>query len=124
MILMALLYFALGGKIIRVFTNDEAVIAAGTTAMLWVAAFQFFDAMNVTYSNALQGAGDTAWPSAVNLVISLVILFGGGLAVVTFLPGTASSGVWAVATLYVIAHGILYGLRWKSRLWQDRRFIQ
>lgn len=124
MSLMALVYFVFGGHIVRLFTADEAVVAAGTTAILWVAGFQFFDAMNVTYSNALQGAGDTAWPSAVNFIISLVILLGGGLAVVTFLPASASSGVWAAATLYVIAHGLLYGLRWKSRSWQDRRFIQ
>ena len=121
---MALIYFLFAEEILRLFTQDEAIIAAGRTAMLWVAAFQFFDALNVTYSNALQGAGDTAWPSVVNVTISLVVLLGGGLAVVTFLPGFASSGVWAAATLYVVAHGVIFHFRWAGRAWQQRRFIE
>ena len=116
---IGLIYVCFGGWIVRLFTDDPAVIAAGSTAILWVAAFQFFDAMNVTYTNALQGAGDTAWPGAVNLTLSLVILFGGGLAVVTFLPGTASSGVWAVATFYIFCQGMIFYLRWRTRAWQN-----
>ncbi len=121
--LAALFYLLCGEWIVRLFSDDPAVIDAGRTAIVWVAAFQIFDAMNVTYSNALQGAGDIAWPSAVNLTISLVILLGGGLAVVTFLPETASSGVWAVATLYVAAHGLIYARRWRSREWQNPKFL-
>ncbi len=116
---MALIYICFGEWIIRLFTDDPAIIAAGSTAILWVAAFQFFDAMNVTYTNALQGAGDTAWPGAVNLTLSLVILLGGGLAVVTFLPGTASSGVWAVATFYIFCQGMIFYRRWRTRAWQN-----
>lgn len=123
MSVMALLYICFGEFIVRLFTDLPEVVDAGKTAILWVAAFQFFDAMNVTYSNALQGAGDVAWPSAVNFTISIVVLLGGGLAMVTFFPNTASSGVWAMATLYVIAHGILYSLRWKSRAWQNPKFL-
>ena len=116
---IGLIYVCFGGWIVRLFTDDPAVIAAGSTAILWVAAFQFFDAMNVTYTNALQGAGDTAWPGAVNLTLSLVILLGGGLAVITFLPGTASSGVWAVATFYIFCQGMIFYRRWRTRAWQN-----
>jgi putative MATE family efflux protein len=123
MSLMALIYLFFGHSIIQLFTGDPAIIEAASAAIQWVAAFQFFDALNVTYSNALQGAGDISWPSAINLTISLVVLLGGGLSVVTFLPGSASSGVWAVATLYVVAHGVIYFLRWHGREWQNKRFL-
>jgi multidrug resistance protein, MATE family len=123
MTFMAGIYVIFSQQIIALFTSDEAVVAAASSAILWVAAFQFFDAMNVTYSNALQGVGDVAWPSAVNLTISLVVLLAGGLMVVNFLPGTGSSGVWAIATLYVVVHGVAYSLRWRSRIWQHRRFL-
>jgi multidrug resistance protein, MATE family len=120
---VALIYFVFGKSIVKIFTDDPAVIAAGSTAILWVAAFQFFDAMNVTYTNALQGAGDTAWPGAVNLTLSLTILLGGGFAVVTWLPGTASSGVWAVATFYIFCQGMIFHRRWRTRAWQNPAFI-
>ena len=114
---MAVLYAVFRDPLLRLFTDDPEVIEAGRGAILWVAAFQFFDAMNVTYTNALQGADDTAWPGAVNLVLSVVVLLGGGLAVVTWLPWSASQGVWAVATLYIICQGVLFYLRWRSGKW-------
>lgn len=66
-----------------------------------------------------QGAGDTAWPGAVNLMLSLVIPFGGGLAVVTFLPATAPSRVWAAATFHIFCQGRLFHRRRRTRAWQN-----
>lgn len=109
--------------IIGLFTSDPDVIAASMTAILWVSAFQFFDAMNVTYADALQGAGDTFWPSCVNFILSITLLLGGGLVMVFGFPQYESSGVWAAATFYVVAHGIIYALRWRGRAWQHRRFL-
>ena len=120
---LALLMVCFRNPIINLFTQDPEIVAVCRTAILWVAGFQFFDAMNVTYADALQGAGDTFWPSCVNLTLALVILLGGGLAMVVFFPEDQASGVWAVATLYVAAHGLIYALRWKGRAWQDRRFL-
>lgn len=120
---LAVLMVCFRDPIIHLFTRDPEIVSACRTAILWVAAFQFFDAMNVTYADALQGAGDTFWPSCVNFALALVLLLGGGLAMVVFFPEYQSSGVWAVATVYVSAHGIIYALRWKGRAWQDRRFL-
>ena len=120
---MALIYVILGNYIIRLFTSDPEIITISQQAILWVAAFQFFDAMNVTYINALTGAGDTVWPSAVNLTLSLVVLLGGGLAMVTFLPAAGSGGIWAVATFYIFCQGIIYFQRWRTRAWQNPRLL-
>lgn len=120
---LAVLMVVFRDSIIGLFTQDPEIVSACRTAILWVAAFQFFDAMNVTYADALQGAGDTLWPSYVNLTLSLVLLLGGGLAMVVYFPQFESSGVWAAATVYVCAHGIIYALRWRGRAWQDRRFL-
>jgi Na+-driven multidrug efflux pump len=83
---MALIYVIPGNFIIRLFTADPAIIPISQQVILRVAAFLFFDAMNVTYVNALTGAGDTVCPSAVNLALSLVVLLGGGLAMVILPP--------------------------------------
>ncbi len=123
MTVMALIYFVFGGWIIQLFTSDPAIIAVSRTAILWVAAFQFFDAMNVTYINALSGAGDTAWASSVNFTLSLVVLLGGGLAMVTWLPWAGASGVWAVATFFIFCQGLSYYRRWRTRAWQNPAFL-
>jgi len=123
MTLMALIFAFFGGWIIQLFTDDPEIIAVSRTAILWVAAFQFFDAMNVTYINALSGAGDTAWASAVSFTLSLVVLLGGGLAVVTWLPWAGASGVWAVATFYIFCQGLSYYQRWRTRAWQNPAFL-
>ena len=83
---MAMIYVFPGNFIIRLFTADPAIIAISQQVILRVAAFLFFDAMNVTYVNALTGAGDTVCLSAVNLTPSLVVLLGGGLAMVILPP--------------------------------------
>lgn len=120
---IAILMVVFRDPIITMFSTDPAVVAASRTAILWVAAFQFFDAMNVTYADALQGAGDTFWPSCINLTLSLVLLLGGGLTMVVFFPQFESSGVWAAATFYVTAHGLIYALRWRGRAWQNPKFL-
>ena len=115
---MAVIYLVGGKWILRAFTSDPEVIAIGASGMIYVAAFQFFDAMNVTYINALQGAGDTAWPTVWQLVLTLGILVGGGLAVIHFRPQWESAGVWLVAAIYVICQGLIFQARWRGGRWR------
>ncbi|MGK0186118.1 MAG: MATE family multidrug resistance protein, partial [Verrucomicrobiales bacterium] len=90
---MALLFLLFRQQIMEFFSDDPLVIQIGSTAMIFVALFQIFDALNITYVNALQGAGDTVWASMANLILSLVILLGGGLLVSYLRPEWGSSGV-------------------------------
>ena len=115
---LALLFILLRSPIIAVFTDSPRVAEIASTAIFFVAAFQIFDAMNLLYVNALQGAGDTYWPSAVNTVLSVVVLLGGGLLAVHAFPQFQSFGVWAVATLYIMIQGLLFRWRWKNGDWQ------
>ncbi len=73
------------------FTPDPEVLAIVSSCMLFVLLAQWFDAMNLTYLHALQGVGDTRWPSLVTLALSATILGVGGIAAVTvFRPAGGS----------------------------------
>jgi len=123
MTFMAIVYYAARYPIMRLFTDDPEVIEIGASCMLFVAAFQYFDAMNVTHINALQGAGDTAWPTAMQLLLSSSILLGGGSYMVHHHPELQSSGVWLVAAIYVCAQGIVFRIRWIRGRWRRIRLL-
>ncbi len=112
---VAILLFLFRDPIMRAFSDNPQVIAIGTQAMICVSLFQLFDAMSVTYVHALQGAGDSAWPSVMNALLCLVILLGGGLIVIFKAPQLASFGIWIAAALYIAAQGLAFWARWRFR---------
>jgi multidrug resistance protein, MATE family len=124
MLTMAVIFLCFRFEIMRAFTDDPEVIALGAQSMILVAAFQYFDAMNVTYINALQGAGDTSWPTAMQIILTAAILVGGGVAMIHYLPHWSSQGVWLVATIYVSVQGLLFRFRWKEGQWRRIRLIE
>ena len=115
---MAVTFYVFRTPILELFSRDPEVIAIGTQAMICVSLFQVFDAMTVTYANALAGAGDTAWASVVNVILCITILLGGGLLVIWCFPHLESFGIWVAAMVYMSAQGLAYWLRWRHGPWQ------
>ena len=111
-------YYIFRLEIMSAFSDNEEVIQIGVGAMIWVSLFQFFDALNVTYLNALLGTGDNLWPSIANVAFTLVILVGGGLCVFRFFPHMQSFGIWMVVAIYVLAQGIAFWARWQAGFWK------
>jgi MATE family multidrug resistance protein len=120
---VGLLMFAGGGLLIDLFTDDPQVIQTGRMIMVWVAIFQVFDAMTITYMNALRGAGDTRWPAIAVAFCCWVIFIGGGYTVVTLAPQWGVNGPWLMFTTYVIVLGLALLLRWRGGSWQNIRLF-
>lgn len=121
---MATLGFAMmlfRGPLMRVFTSDPAVIAAGSAIFVCVAIYQLFDAAYLGYSHALRGAGDTLWPTAVMLVSGLVVLVGGASFMVRFFPELTSLGPWMATTAHTVVLGVAMTIRWSRGGWRTRR---
>ncbi len=59
---VALLFVFLPEPLIRIFTDDPAVIRLARPLLMLGAAFQLFDALGIVASGSLRGAGDTRWP--------------------------------------------------------------
>ncbi len=121
MVGMGIIFYFNREPIMRLFSPDsEAVVQIGIRAMIFVSVFQLFDAFNVTFINALHGAGDTLWPSVVNAAFCLGILLLGGRLVTHHFPEFASLGVWFVSSTYIFAQGLAFFLRWHSGAWQKQ----
>ena len=59
---VAVLFLAAPVPLLRLFTDDQEVLALGASLLLVGAAFQLFDALATVADGALRGAGDTRWP--------------------------------------------------------------
>ncbi len=133
---IGLILAVLGPWILPLFVlaNDPLapqVIALGGT-ILWIAAgFQLFDGVNLGSGFALRGAGESAVPAALVIVLSWFIfvplahtlIFDHSQAWVSGLPqlGWGSVGGWLSLFVYVLLLGSTLYLRWRSRAWQEIR---
>jgi len=102
------------------------LVRLGSAFLIATAAFQFFDAIAMSLSGALRGAGDTVWPGVVTVLLSWGIIVGGGRALVEWRPEWESVGPWGAAAAYiaVLSMAILgrfLGGKWKTIKLVERR---
>jgi MATE family multidrug resistance protein len=102
----------------------DEVIAIGKTLMVAAALFQVFDAAGIVFASALRGAGDTFWPGVLTVVLSWALIVGGGWGLVEFAPGLGPLGPWIGASAYIVALGVLLGVRWQRGAWRSIRVLE
>ena len=113
------LAFFLGrNSLIGFFTKDPEILRIGSMLMVFIAVYQFFDALYIIYNGALRGAGDTFMPAVVTGVLNWGISVAGGFAVARLWPQAGPAGPWAAATLYGIALGLFIYLRFRRGAWK------
>ena len=103
--------------LIRIFSQEQSVIAAGVTILRLVALYQVLDAVGIVLAGALNGAGDTnftmitrlllAWGVFIPLVWVLIIQLDTGI-----------RGAWSGALIYLGGLAIIYFLRFRSGRWK------
>ncbi len=118
---VGLLFLAGREPLMRVFSRDPELIAAGSGFFVCAAVYQVFDAMYLTYSHALRGAGETVWPAAALLVLSCTVLVGGSWCLVTYAPWLQSLGPWIATTVYAGFLGTAMAWRWRVGHWRAIR---
>jgi MATE family multidrug resistance protein len=114
---VGLLFVAIPGPLLRVFTRDPTVMELGVPLLAVGALFQFFDAGGIIAEGALRGAGDTRWPFVVHTLMGwcffvpcayvMGVVLGGGL-----------TGAWLGGTLYVMLMSSLLIWRFRSGAWR------
>ncbi|MCB1097845.1 MAG: hypothetical protein KDN22_19890 [Verrucomicrobiae bacterium] len=116
MALCACAFLAFRTPLSSYLTESASVARIVADCILFVCVFQIFDAMNITFSSALLGTGDTAWPAAINFLLLVTILLGGGYTVIRFFPQLKSTGIWIVVMIYVASQGLLFYYRWNRNI--------
>jgi MATE family multidrug resistance protein len=92
-------------------------------ALRYVAVFSLFDTLNIVYSSALKGAGDTRFVMLMFLVLSsLGLVLPSYVALVVMDAGVYVG--WSVLTVYVILTGFAFLARYRGAKWKSMRVIE
>jgi len=121
---VGLLFLLARRPLIWIFNRDPVVIEVGALILVWAAIFQAFDAMGITYMNALRGAGDTRWAAAVTFLTCWGVFVGGGYAMSHLLPQYGINGPWGACTVYIIVLGLLLAWRWYRGHWRRMQLFR
>lgn len=106
--------------------DAEAVgrlVEIGSGVMIAAAVFQVFDAIAITLSGALRGAGDTVWPGVVTVALSWGCIVGGGWGLMALAPGLGSLGPWIAAAAYIVLLGVFLLARFAAGSWRRIRLV-
>jgi MATE family multidrug resistance protein len=130
MMFLAVVYVLAPEPLLRLFRADQhthdqyaEIMALGIVLLRFVAAFSFFDALNLIFSSAIKGAGDTRfimWTiAALCLGVMVVPIY---VAIEVFRAGIYVA--WTIATVYVCALGMAFMLRYRQGKWKRMRVIE
>ena len=85
-----------------------------------MAVFQIFDGLGIVSNGCLRGAGDTRWAMYIGVgyawLLFVPLAYLGG-----FVLNGGAIGAWTGATIYIIALGLTFFLRFRSGRWQSIR---
>ncbi len=103
------------GPLAAIFTDDLEVLALADLLLLAAIAYQPADTLQITYSNALRGAGETrslAWVAFIGyFVVGLPLGY-----ILAFPCGLGAVGVWWAFPVGLGLAGIGYALRFRRRV--------
>lgn len=89
----------------------------------FVALYSLFDTLNVVFASALKGAGDTRFVMYAIVALSvLVLVIPTWLAVIVL--GMGIYAAWTAATVYVIALGFVFYIRFLQGRWRSMKVIE
>lgn len=121
-------YVLLPGLYLELFRNEDnpalwnEVAAMVPGLLVCVAVYCLFDCMNLVFSFALKGAGDTRWVTAVALILPWPLMV-----LPTWLTYRLPGGVywaWAWAATFIISQALVFLARFRGGKWRSMRVIE
>ncbi len=126
----AVAFVVFRGDLIEVFVPDETPpekvalwVELGGPIMIAAAAFQVFDALAVSLSGGLRGAGDTVWPGVATIVLSWTCIVGLGWGMAVVFPEMGSLGPWIGCAVYISVLGLALLWRFLQGKWKSIRLV-
>jgi len=125
---VAAIYLFFPGVLVGLFEGGRdpdayaRVAALVPRLLVCVAVYSLADALNLTFSFALRGAGDTRFVSMLTFSLAWPIMV-----IPTFVVVRAGGSVfsaWWFATAYIVAMAVCFGLRFRSGKWKTMRVIE
>ncbi|MGD9040646.1 MAG: MATE family efflux transporter [Desulfobacteraceae bacterium] len=130
MMLLATAFVLAPEPLLNLFRGDNhtpaqyaEIMDLGVVLMRFVAVFCFFDALNLIFSGAIKGAGDTRF-----IMWTIAALSVGVMIIPVYLAveviGAGIYTAWTLATLYISALGLAFMLRYRQGKWKGMRVIE
>jgi Na+-driven multidrug efflux pump len=113
---VALLAALLGPWLLRLFTQDEAIIRSASVLLWLTVLLEPGRTFNLVVINALRAAGDAKYPVRVGAISMLVVLAGGSWLLGIKL-GWGLPGVWIAYAADEWLRGVLMWRRWARLRW-------
>ncbi len=98
--------------------------AIGAGIFICASIFQLLDAVGIVYTGALRGAGDTLFPGVATVVLSWVLIIGGGVMMTRLAPQLESIGPWLAATAYIVVLGVVLAIRFERGGWRRVHLLE
>jgi multidrug resistance protein, MATE family len=125
---IAAVYLLIPGMLVSVFQGEHdpetfaAVAKIVPTLLTCVAVYSVADSVNVTFSFALRGAGDTRFVSLLTFALAWPIMVVPTFVVVR--QGGSIYAAWIFATAYIVAMAVCFFLRFRTGKWKSMRVIE
>lgn len=101
----------------------EALVAAGTTMLMMSALWQLFDALALTFGEALRAAGDTTWCMVARIVLAWVVFTPVAWAAVLVLDGGVVTAMIAMIGYLALISGLL-AWRFATGRWRTIELVE
>ncbi len=115
---VAILFLAVPDRLVMMINQDPEVVRLGATILRVAAIFLLFDSMGIASNGCLRGAGDTRWAMFIGVGYAWFIFVPLAYVAAMTLKGGAV-GAWVGATVYIIALGLTYFLRFRNGKWKS-----
>ncbi len=130
MLFFALIYFFFPHLLLMLFKGDyqstdvpfSLISEYGIRVLKLVALYQIADAMIITFSGALRGAGDTSFPMWTCIILAWTFFVPGTWFMSTYLEWGVF-GAWLWATFYITLLGVIFLFRFRSGKWKTFKLI-
>ena len=114
---IGLSYLVAPETLMRLFSQDAEVIAAGVVILRLVALYQVLDAVAIVLGGSLNGAGDTTFTMLARLVFAWGVFLPLSW-LLAFPLGGGIGGAWAGAMVYLGTLAAVYFVRFRSGRWK------
>jgi putative MATE family efflux protein len=105
-----------GPQVLRLFTADPQIVAAGGVLLWWTVLLEPGRTFNLVVINALRAAGDARYPVLAGAASMLVVLAGGSWLLGSHL-GLGLPGLWIAYAADEWLRGLLMWRRWATLAW-------
>jgi putative MATE family efflux protein len=115
-------YILLIVPLMRLFTDNQEILSLARWIVIVDFGVEIGRACGVVFSNMLKASGDVRFPMVLNVVVTWILIV--PIAYVMGIRlGWGLIGIWAAFAVDEILRGILLYVRWHSRKWTTKAFV-